>query len=134
MRTWPNRRLVRVQVTAWIKPDLSRCDQLGQRHRGWRSHGRDLDERPQCALIRRGRETALRSARSGHARDNFRRPSPRLLRRAGVLPKENVLVLSCSPDSHGPYFAQTNNNECAVLALDGQGEATKLLKALDRKR
>ena len=54
----------------------------------------------------------------------------RILPRPVVLPKENVLVLACSPDSHGPYFAQTNNNECAVLALDGQGEATKLLKAL----
>lgn len=53
----------------------------------------------------------------------------RILPRPVVLPKENVLVLACTPNIPASFFAQTNNNECAVVALDEQGQPTKLLKA-----
>src|ERR1043166_2644319 len=53
----------------------------------------------------------------------------RIVRRPAVFPKENVLILACTPNYHGPYFAGTNNNECAVVPLDEQAKPAKLLQS-----
>lgn len=56
--------------------------------------------------------------------DNFRYYMPRPV----VLAEEKVLYLASCQFSPGPYYAETNNHEVAVVGLDDQGQPTKRLQ------
>lgn len=49
--------------------------------------------------------------------------------RPSVLPDKNILYLAAQPGYPAKYFAVTNNNEFAAVALDDQGQPSKLLRA-----
>src|ERR1043166_8546465 len=57
--------------------------------------------------------------------ENFRYAIPRPI----VLAEERILYLASCPVDPPRYCADTNNNEVAVIGLDGQGQPGKLLKA-----
>jgi hypothetical protein len=56
--------------------------------------------------------------------DNFRYYIPRPV----VLAEEKILYLAACQFSPGPYYAETNNSEVAVVGLDDQGQPAKLLR------